>query len=113
MPAVAECIEYSMASLPDSALILVVCLLIFLIMSLVTNGVFFSISLYKNILSKPKGLPKKQTAAKPHESVYVQMSGVQESETISPYYTEIGPALRGELAPAKQSPYANLADVPN
>ena len=100
-----------MASLTDNALILIICLFLFLILSLFTNGVFFSISLYKNIRSKPKEVPKKQVAAARQEPAYVEMSSTQDNETISPYYTKMGPALKP--TPTVQSPYANLADMPS
>ena len=98
-----------MALLTDSALILIICLFIFLILSLITNGVFFSICLYKNIRAKEalKELPK----AKVRDSDYVEMTNRVENESISPYYTKMAPSL----SPTKQlpSPYANLADLPN
>ena len=107
-----------MTSINDSALTIIICLLFFLILSLLTNGVFFSISLYKNIRAKPKEKATKKDTTKREVSEYVQMGSLQEDETISPYYTKMASTIappaptRTPPAPVVTGPYANLSDLP-
>ncbi|KAI6651513.1 hypothetical protein LOD99_5121 [Oopsacas minuta] len=113
-----------MTSLTDSSLIIIICLFFFLILSLITNGVFFSISLYRNVRPKPKAkIAKEDHLETNRESSYVQMSDLQENETISPYYTKMATTIAPPvpiLAPkepassmpvVQRSKYVNLSDV--
>ena len=109
----------AMTSINDSALVIIICLLFFLILSLLTNGVFFSFSLYKNIRAKPKGKSTKKDITRTNvDSNYVQMGSVPEDETISPYYIKMASTTAPPASaltppgPVDTGPYANLSDLP-
>ena len=116
-----------MTSLTDDALIVIICLVFFLILSLITNGVFFSVTLYKNLRlnrKPPKELPDAKDPNKEHS--YEQMHSTGEispyytkmadtKETITPYYTKIGDIKLENIpkgASKDPSQYANLSNVP-
>ena len=108
-----------MTSINDNALIIIICLLFFLTLSLLTNGLFFSVLLYKNIRAKPKAKATKKDKTRANiDSDYVQMGNLPEDETISPYYIKMASTLAPPaptFTPAgavATGPYANLSDLP-